>query len=57
QGPQGPQGPAGPGYTNGSNMNDIMFWNGMEWVPLQAPPPSGTYVLKVVDGMLQWVLE
>lgn len=41
QGPPGIQGPAGP--------------EGPSWIP--QPPATGTYLLKSIDGVVQWVAE
>lgn len=39
----------------GTANNQILFWDGSEYVPLVAPPGSGTHVLGVVNGAIQWI--
>ena len=62
QGPQGeqgpigltgPQGPAGNGFTNGTTLNQMMYWNGSSWVTLN--PGANGQVLAICGGNLSWV--
>jgi hypothetical protein len=48
----GPQGPAGNGYSNGTSNNQIMFWNGTAWAPLN--PGSNGQTLTICNGSLTW---
>lgn len=40
------------GVPEGGNNNDILRWDGGEWVTLDAPGTNAT--LSVVDGAIQW---
>jgi len=40
---------------DGSTSNDLLRWNGSEWEILTAPAATGTFVLGVVDGSMQWM--
>ena len=52
QGPPGIQGPAGNGFTNGSSLNQIMYWNGTSWTTLN--PGTDGQVLAICGGNLSW---
>ena len=39
----------------GTAGNQIAYWDGENYVPLAAPPASGTHVLGSVDGTIQWI--
>ena len=49
----GPQGPAGNGFTNGTTLNQMMYWNGSSWVTLN--PGANGQVLAICGGNLSWV--
>jgi len=57
-GPQGPIGLTGPagatgnGFTNGSAINQLMFWNGSAWTILN--PGTNGQVLSICGGNLTW---
>ncbi len=51
-GTPGPQGPAGPGFSNGTALNQIMYWNGTAWVTLNAG--NNGQSLTICDGVLTW---
>jgi uncharacterized protein (TIGR02145 family) len=52
-GPQGIQGPAGNGFSNGTAINQIMYWNGTSWVALN--PGTNSQVLAICNNNLTWV--
>ena len=52
-GATGPQGPTGNGFSNGTSVNQMMYWNGSAWVTLN--PGSDGQVLAVCGGNLSWV--
>jgi hypothetical protein len=39
----------------GDQGNEILYWSGSKYVPLSAPPSSGTYVLGSTGGVLSWI--
>jgi hypothetical protein len=39
----------------GTATNQLLRWDGTEWVPFTEPPTSGTYVLGSIDGALTWI--
>jgi hypothetical protein len=39
----------------GNEPGQILYWDGNEYLPLIAPPSSGTHVLGVKDGAIQWI--
>ncbi len=51
----GPAGPTGPGYTNGTTVNQMMYWNGTAWVTL-SPPQTQGQVLTFCNGSLTWTV-
>ena len=58
QGPIGLTGPAGPigsGYSNGTTVNQMMYWNGTAWVTL-SPPQTQGQVLTFCNGSLTWTI-
>jgi uncharacterized protein (TIGR02145 family) len=52
-GATGPQGPAGSGFQNGTQQNELMYWNGTAWQTL-APGADGQ-VLSICNGALTWI--
>ena len=50
---QGPQGPAGNGFTNGTIINQMLYWNGSSWVTLN--PGIDGQVLSICNGNLGWI--
>ena len=44
-----------PDIDSGTTANDLLRWNGTKWTRLAAPSISGTWVLMVVGGSMQWV--
>lgn len=48
-------GGGGGGLPDGINENDTLYWDGSDWVILSAPSASGTWVLGVVDGAIEWI--
>ena len=58
QGPIGLTGPAGttgPGYSNGTSINQMMYWNGTAWVTL-SPPQTQGQILTFCNGNLTWTI-
>jgi hypothetical protein len=51
-GATGPQGTAGNGYSNGTGINQILYWNDSAWVTLN--PGNNGQVLSVCGGSLGW---
>jgi uncharacterized protein (TIGR02145 family) len=49
----GPTGPTGSGYSNGTTVNQMMYWNGTAWVTL-SPPQNQGQVLTFCNGSLTW---
>ncbi|MBU3661290.1 MAG: DUF1566 domain-containing protein [Flavobacteriales bacterium] len=45
-------GPQGNGFSNGTNSNQIMYWNGSDWVVLNAG--SNGQTLTICNGSLAW---
>ncbi len=52
-GATGPQGPAGSGFQNGTQQNELMYWNGSAWQTLA--PGSNGQVLSICNGALTWI--
>lgn len=50
---QGPQGPAGNGFTNGTIINQMLYWNGSSWITLN--PGIDGQVLSICNGNLGWI--
>ena len=49
------------GYTQrklkiraGTAVDQLMRWDGNQWLPLESPEDSGTYVLGSTGGVLSW---
>jgi hypothetical protein len=49
------------GYTQrklkiraGTAVDQLMRWDGSQWLPLESPEDSGTYVLGSTGGVLSW---
>jgi hypothetical protein len=53
QGPAGATGPAGNGLSNGTAVNQMLYWNGTAWVTLN--PGVDGQVLGICGGSLTWV--
>lgn len=51
-GATGAQGPSGPGFMNGSIQNQLMYWDGANWVTLN--PGYDGQVLTLCSGILTW---
>ena len=51
-GPTGGQGPTGNGFSNGTAVNQLMYWNGSAWVTLN--PGIDGQVLSICNGNLTW---
>jgi len=51
-GPQGEQGPPGPGLSDGTMVNQMLYWNGSDWTQLN--PGNNGQVLTLCDGQLIW---
>jgi hypothetical protein len=51
-GPQGPQGNPGNGFTNGSIINQLLYWNGTTWTTLN--PGVNGQTLSICNGALTW---
>ena len=47
-GPTGEQGPTGNGFSNGTAVNQLMYWNGSTWVTLN--PGIDGQVLSICNG-------
>ncbi len=51
----------GGGSGGGGNLpevdteNDILYWDGSEWSILAAPSNTGTWIMGVVDGVIEWI--
>ena len=39
----------------GTIANQLLFWDGYEYIPFQQPPAEGTYVLGSVGGNIAWI--
>ena len=46
---------SGSGLPNGTNENDLLYWDGNGWVAFAAPATTGTFVLGVVAGSMTWI--
>ena len=51
-GPAGAQGPTGNGFSNGTAVNQLLYWNGSAWVTLN--PGIDGQVLSICNGSLTW---
>jgi hypothetical protein len=54
--------PGQNGYTQrklkiraGTASDQLMRWDGSQWLPLESPGGSGTYVLGSTGGALSWI--
>jgi hypothetical protein len=54
--------PGQNGYTQrrlkiraGTASGQLMQWNGSQWLPLELPGGSGTFVLGSTGGVLSWI--
>ena len=52
-GPIGPKGETGNGFKNGANPGEIMYWNGNEWVSVNAGKNGQSLIF--CDGKPIWV--
>jgi hypothetical protein len=52
-GATGPAGANGNGFSNGTAVNQLMYWNGSAWVTLN--PGINGQVLSICNGSLTWV--
>ena len=52
-GATGATGPTGPGLNNGTAVNQIMYWNGNNWLALN--PGTNGQVLAICNNNLTWV--
>ncbi|MBL0316806.1 MAG: hypothetical protein IPP69_13995 [Flavobacteriales bacterium] len=51
-GETGPQGPPGNGLNSGTVSNQLLYWNGIDWVTLD--PGNNGQVLTLCNGALTW---
>ena len=51
-GPTGEQGSTGNGFSNGTAVNQLLYWNGSAWVTLN--PGIDGQVLSICNGSLTW---
>lgn len=49
-GPQGPMGPAGPGLGPGTSTNQVLYWDGVQWITLD-PGSIGQVLTLCADGL------
>ena len=40
---------------NGTNVGDLLYWDGEKWTPLAAVSSSTLHILGIKDNALQWV--
>lgn len=52
---EGPQGPPGPGLSDGSKLNQMLFWNGTEWAKLD--PGLNGQMLTICNDELIWTFN
>lgn len=45
----------GGGLPDGTDENDLLYWDGNGWVAFAAPATTGTFVLGVVAGSMTWI--
>jgi hypothetical protein len=55
KGDKGDIGSPGLGYSNGTSINQMMYWNGNSWVTLSPPQDQGQ-VLTFCNGSLTWTI-
>ena len=48
-------GDGGGGLPDGTDENDVLYWDGSGWVVFSAPAITGTFVLGVVGGSMTWI--
>jgi hypothetical protein len=53
--PGGGGGEPNGGVPDGVTVNDVLYWNGSEWTILSAPSSTGTWVMGVVEGSIEWI--
>lgn len=39
----------------GQDINQILYWDGYQYVPFDPPPLDGTYVFGAVNGSFRWI--
>jgi hypothetical protein len=39
----------------GTTGNQLLYWDGYEYVPFDEPPATGTFVFGSVNGSLSWI--
>jgi len=39
----------------GTIANQLLFWDGYEYIPFEGPPETGTFVFGSVNGSLSWI--
>jgi hypothetical protein len=42
-------------FQNGTNVGDLLYWDGAKWTPLAAVTSSTLHILGIKDNALQWV--
>jgi hypothetical protein len=42
-------------FQNGTNVGDLLYWDGEKWTPLPAVVDDTLHILGIKDGVLQWV--
>lgn len=42
-------------FPNGTNLGDLLYWDGTKWTPLPAVVDDTLHILGIKDGVLQWV--
>jgi hypothetical protein len=42
-------------FPNGTNVGDLLYWDGERWTPLAAVSSSTLHILGIKDNELQWV--
>ena len=45
----------GVDLPEGDDNNDILYWDGSEWAIFAAPSNTGTWVMGVVEGEMEWI--
>jgi hypothetical protein len=43
------------GIPPGTTVNDLLRWDGTNWVVFPASSPEGKWVLGIVDGVMTWM--
>jgi len=42
-------------FEDGTNVGDMLYWNGTRWTVLRAPESATMHVLTITDSNLKWV--